>query len=838
MRNVRNSVGAYVVAVAVVMSFMFAPAAKAADAICPDASHLVSGICVSDTSSITPQSVASTENCPTPVAGQTATLNSTTHLCAMSEVSVAASLGTTYSCPSGGVLTGSGSSSTCVTSQVSVPAQLTQSFYCSSGTPTASGASGILDTCVTQVVVSSVAASTTPVWQCNYGGYQATRGGVVYCITADEVDSTPVVVSTPSCLSNATLGANGLCNAWSVHSYVSTSQNIYSCPTGQKLNGAWCQVSLSYSAPATIVGSQYICPSGGVPDGVNTPPLCQTTTLISSVAPTITDSKSCTTGTLTGSICVVTAETKYAALGSVGYAPCGSPAVNIGVNCIVYRSQTAAASVSNGYGCSAGTPSGTGSSMICITVFPSTVSATAVTLSDPSSFTGGVLVHDSAYFYRTFTSSGTLGGVAGSSPSVDLLIIAGGGSGHHGGGGGGGVYAPSNVSITTNQTVTVGGSDANSSFGSYVANAGGAGGNAYGQAGFNGGSGGGASLIFGTSGGTGSQGGNGGGGDGGSGGGGGGAGGNGSAGIASAGGNGGAGTSAFSSWASATGTGVSGCYAGGSAGAGTSSVGSAGCGAGVSSVNSAGSSGQSNTGGGGGSSNASTGASGASGLVIVRWAGVNGTYYCSAGTLSGSGSSSICITTPATSVASVLSYSGTCASGYTMNTVTGFCDTTAVTLGVPVIPTGSYYCSQRDASSSDVNYSIMTYDGSAYNGTSLRTCSLIPPVGFQMEIPQGGNVFLSSYLCELFKVDSTTGQQTTLDYPSNSDDSGTATGGKGFVTCTLVFTDSTSDSSPTDTTVPTDGSGDTSGYIDVVSGCFATIDPSDLEALDNCLNAA
>ena len=73
--------------------------------------------------------------------------------------------------------------------------------------------------------------------------------------------------------------------------------------------------------------------------------------------------------------------------------------------------------------------------------------------------TGGTLTSDATYYYRTFTSNGTLG-VSGYAPLVtDVLLVAGGAAGGYwyggGGGAGGLVYAPS-VSYSSNATITIG----------------------------------------------------------------------------------------------------------------------------------------------------------------------------------------------------------------------------------------------------------------------------------------------------------------------------------------------------------------------------------------------
>jgi hypothetical protein len=76
--------------------------------------------------------------------------------------------------------------------------------------------------------------------------------------------------------------------------------------------------------------------------------------------------------------------------------------------------------------------------------------------------TGGTLASDNTYYYRTFTSNGTLAVSGGPGLTADVLAIAGGGGGGYtadrtaGGGGAGGVlYAP-NQTITSSANITVG----------------------------------------------------------------------------------------------------------------------------------------------------------------------------------------------------------------------------------------------------------------------------------------------------------------------------------------------------------------------------------------------
>jgi Putative Ig domain len=120
---------------------------------------------------------------------------------------------------------------------------------------------------------------------------------------------------------------------------------------------------------------------------------------------------------------------------------------------------------------------------------------------------GGTLTSDSTYYYRTFTSNGTLTGAQGL--VADVLIVAGGaaGGGWGGGGGAGGVVyyqgttlsSASNTVLvgaggtnTTGSSYSLGGSGINSSFGTLTAAVGGGGGGYYSNfSGASGGSGGG-----------------------------------------------------------------------------------------------------------------------------------------------------------------------------------------------------------------------------------------------------------------------------------------------------------------------------------------------------------
>jgi hypothetical protein len=282
--------------------------------------------------------------------------------------------------------------------------------------------------------------------------------------------------------------------------------------------------------------------------------------------------------------------------------------------------------------------------------------------SAPKATGGDIIETDGTYWYHAFISSSTF--TPKTSLSCDVLVVAGGGSGgwpYSGGGGAGGVIAFASQSISTAQTVTVGGGAAgayntgngvqgsNSVFGSLTAAVGGGGG--VGDSTVttlrNGGSGGGghpygrgnpstdnaggtATSGQGNAGGLGSP--NGSSQD--SGGGGGGAGAVGANATTTAAGAGGAGTNSVTNWGAlssvltTTGLGVSGFIAGGGGG-GTngSNAGAGGSGGGGRGANNAGTqeseAGTANTGsgsGGGAAGNApASPKNGGSGLVIVRY---------------------------------------------------------------------------------------------------------------------------------------------------------------------------------------------------------------------------
>jgi hypothetical protein len=291
----------------------------------------------------------------------------------------------------------------------------------------------------------------------------------------------------------------------------------------------------------------------------------------------------------------------------------------------------------------------------------------------PPTVTGGTLYSDATYYYRAFTSSGTLA-VNGGSVTMDVLAIAGGGGGGGimgiargcGGGGAGGLLFHSSQSVSGNRTVTVGAggaadistvngqwnqratSGSPSQFGNLTASVGGGYGSvptvsAAGRAAANGGSGGGSTRQFvtpgagtsgqGTAGGANDASQNGGGGGGGSTG----AGGEQNISNTTNGGNGGNGNNSYNGFGAATGNGQQSgnnwWYAGGGGGGGPigANGGSGGLGGGApggwgqqNAVNTPNSNGVAFTGGGGGGagaggSNTSSGSAGGSGIVIVRY---------------------------------------------------------------------------------------------------------------------------------------------------------------------------------------------------------------------------
>ena len=130
--------------------------------------------------------------------------------------------------------------------------------------------------------------------------------------------------------------------------------------------------------------------------------------------------------------------------------------------------------------------------------------------------TGGTLYSDSTYYYRVFTSTGTLS-ISGGALSADALVIAGGGGGGYGGGGGGGgagglSFLTAGTFAVNSYTCTIGAGGAlntngnNATLNSITSIGGGAGGNSAGGGnGNSGGSGGGGNADGNGSGGSSTQ---------------------------------------------------------------------------------------------------------------------------------------------------------------------------------------------------------------------------------------------------------------------------------------------------------------------------------------------
>jgi hypothetical protein len=425
--------------------------------------------------------------------------------------------------------------------------------------------------------------------------------------------------------------------------------------------------SYGTSSPITITGltssTQYTFTASAVGSFGNSPASNPTTPLtVTSVpqAPTIgtatatgptTASVSFTAGATGGSS--ITSYTVTASPGGVTGTGSSSPITVLGLTGSTAYTFTVTATNANGTSVAS-----TGSNQITTSAYP-TVS-------------GGALTSDSTYYYRVFTTNGTLN-VSSSALTADVLVIAGGGGGSYDrapGGGAGGVSYQANRSCSIgNYSVTVGsggpgattyayGSNGVDSVFDTITSKGGGGGAQAGSgfAGNAGGSGGGGSSNSGTggSGGASNQGNTGGatgygfaGGSGGTGasnpsGGGGGAGGAGGTGVQGQAGAGGSGTGLFSSWLTALtttmstisgwNTATSGGYIAGGGGSGRSvdgsppavagSGGAGGGGAGGNSGGANGTAGTTNTGsGGGGGANIPQGSGGAggSGIVIVRY---------------------------------------------------------------------------------------------------------------------------------------------------------------------------------------------------------------------------
>ena len=93
------------------------------------------------------------------------------------------------------------------------------------------------------------------------------------------------------------------------------------------------------------------------------------------------------------------------------------------------------------------------------TSLPSAASNSATPFNPYPVVTGGTLTSDATYYYRTFTSNGTLGVSGYTALVTDVLLVAGGGAGGYdygGGGGAGGLVYAASQTYSSNATITIG----------------------------------------------------------------------------------------------------------------------------------------------------------------------------------------------------------------------------------------------------------------------------------------------------------------------------------------------------------------------------------------------
>ena len=222
-----------------------------------------------------------------------------------------------YSCPSGGTLSGS----TCTTTSTSTYAA-SEEGSCSSGW-TLGGSYGAW---YCYRVISSTEANCVN----NGGSYNSSNGTCTlttsatiswYCPSGGTLSNTTCTVTTTSsyaatynntsyysCPSGGTLSGS-TCTTTSTSTYTATSSEAmnYSCPSGETLSGSSCTTTSSYAASLTSTGGgtsySYSCPNGGTLEGSSCVSTATATTAPSTYPasvypPTSPISQSCPSGTV------------------------------------------------------------------------------------------------------------------------------------------------------------------------------------------------------------------------------------------------------------------------------------------------------------------------------------------------------------------------------------------------------------------------------------------------------------------------------------------------------------------------------------------------------------
>ena len=244
-----------------------------------------------------------------------------------------------YSCPTGGVASGS----VCATNTITL-ATPTTSYTCPSG-GTLSGS-----TCLTNSTISaSISYSCSP--------SNVLSGSS--CASTSTYSASGSAFTGYSCTQGGTLTNSSSGSTCTLTTYFSATAN-YSCPSGYLLNGSNCSTTSTTSATATVT---YSCPAGSTLSGSN----C-TNNSTAAISSTI---YSCPYGTtLSGTSCVTPAISTNA-VPTTSYS-CPSGGVVSGANCITPTSTTAATASIN-YVCTSGTLVGTSCVLPSVAITPLTI---------------------------------------------------------------------------------------------------------------------------------------------------------------------------------------------------------------------------------------------------------------------------------------------------------------------------------------------------------------------------------------------------------------------------------------------------------------------------------
>jgi len=229
--------------------------------------------------------------------------------CLISGSTVAATVTTSFSCLSGDTLSGS----TCNTTASSIPATLTNNYTCpNGGTPSGS-------TCI--ISATSYPATATTTYTCPSGGgdlYGHPTSGTT-CITAGVTTPTAVVTTTYTCPNGGTVssGPYYTCQVAPPPNYAPKVVNTYLCTGVSFYNATTCYYDGS-TFPAQIVSS-YTCPNGGT---LSSGPYysCVFPSYYNDYSPTASIVGTCSVGVYIGGISCETPSTSYTATSTTTYA--------------------------------------------------------------------------------------------------------------------------------------------------------------------------------------------------------------------------------------------------------------------------------------------------------------------------------------------------------------------------------------------------------------------------------------------------------------------------------------------------------------------------------------